>query len=101
MFELSEVAKPGIREAMVGHFRHIDEGLTHRIATGLALARMPVAPSTAARVLQLDPSLALQPRVSTGINLHVLAYNLKRAMNHLALARCCRQFGREPVLPLN
>lgn len=71
MFELSEVAKPGIREAMVGHFRHIDEGLTHRIATGLALARMPVAPSTAARVLQLDPSLALQPRVSTGINLHV------------------------------
>ena len=60
VFELSKVPKLHIREAMVGHFRHIDEDLALRVATGLALARMPTAPPIAAPVLQLEPSPALQ-----------------------------------------
>jgi catalase len=60
VFELSKVEHPHVREAMVAHLRHIDEDLAQRVAEGLALARMPDPPRTAAPVLDLDPSPALQ-----------------------------------------
>ena len=60
VFELSKVGHLHIREAMVGHLRHIDEDLAQRVATGLALEKMPDAPVAAALVLELDPSPALQ-----------------------------------------
>ena len=60
VFELSKVQHLHIREAMVGHLRHIDQDLAQRIAKGLALAKMPDAPVAAAPVLELDPSPALQ-----------------------------------------
>ena len=60
VFELSKVEHPHIREAMVGHLRHIEEDLARRVAAGLALAKLPEAPPTAAQVKQLVPSPALQ-----------------------------------------
>jgi len=60
VFELSKVGHLHIREAMVGHLRHIEEDLAQRVATGLALEKMPDAPVAAAPVLELDPSPALQ-----------------------------------------
>lgn len=60
MFELSKVEHPRIREAMVGHLRHIEEDLAKRVAAGLALTKLPDAPPAAAAVRQMKPSPALQ-----------------------------------------
>jgi catalase len=60
VFELSKVAHLHIREAMVGHLRHIDADLAKRVAAGLALKPLPKAPPAAAPVVDLDPSPALQ-----------------------------------------
>jgi catalase len=60
VFELSKVEHPHIREAMVGHLRHIEEDLARRVAAGLALAKLPDAPKAAAPVKQMQPSPALQ-----------------------------------------
>lgn len=60
VFELSKVEHPHIREAMVGHLRHIEEDLAKRVAAGLALAKFPDAPKAAAPVQELKPSPALQ-----------------------------------------
>ena len=60
VFELSKVEHPHIREAMVGHLRHIEENLAKRVAEGLALAKLPDAPKAAAPVQQMKPSPALQ-----------------------------------------
>ena len=60
VFELSKVGHPHIREAMVGHLRHIDEDLAERVAGGLGLESVPAAPATAAPVQDRAPSPALQ-----------------------------------------
>ena len=60
VFELSKVEHVHIRQAMVGHLRHIDEDLAQRVATGLGLAKLPDAPAAAAPVQDLDPSPPLQ-----------------------------------------
>jgi len=60
VFELSKVAHVHIRQAMVGHLRHIDADLAKRVAAGLALKPLPKAPPAAAPVLDLAPSPALQ-----------------------------------------
>ena len=60
VFELSKVEHPHIREAMVGHLRHIKPDLAQRVATGLGLDKLPVAPTAAAPVQTLPPSPALQ-----------------------------------------
>lgn len=59
VFELSKVATVHIREAMVGHLRHVDEDLAARVADGLALSPMPPAPpaKVAAADLPLSPAL--------------------------------------------
>lgn len=56
VFELSKVETVRIREAMVGHLRHIDESLARRVADGLGLASMPDAPPSARPVQELPPS---------------------------------------------
>ena len=60
VFELSKVEALHIRQAMVGHLRHIDEGLARRVADGLALDALPDAPVPAAPVQDMKPSPALQ-----------------------------------------
>ena len=60
VFELSKVDHVHIREAMVGHFRHIDEDLAKRVAAGLAFEKMPAAPVAAMPIKVMKPSPALQ-----------------------------------------
>jgi len=60
VFELSKVDHVHIREAMVGHLRHIDENLARRVAAGLAFEIIPPAPVAAASVKEMKPSPALQ-----------------------------------------
>jgi catalase len=60
VFELSKVDHVHIREAMVGHLRHIEGDLARRVAGGLAFDKMPDAPRAAAPVLKMEPSPALQ-----------------------------------------
>ncbi|MHB1236683.1 MAG: catalase [Gallionella sp.] len=60
VFELSKVEHLHIREAMVGHLRHIEKDLAQRIAAGLGFDKMPAAPKAAAPVREMDPSPALQ-----------------------------------------
>ena len=60
VFELSKVEHPHIREAMVGHLRHIEEDLAQRVASGLGMSELPQAPAAAVAVQDLDLSPALQ-----------------------------------------
>nr|WP_316639548.1 catalase [uncultured Roseateles sp.] len=59
VFELSKVSHLHIRQAMVGHLRHVDGDLAQRVCTGLGLAELPQAPLAAAAVQDLPPSPAL------------------------------------------
>ncbi len=60
VFELSKVEHLHVREAIVGHLRHIEEDLAIRVAAGLGFGKMPDAPLAAAPVQELAPSPALQ-----------------------------------------
>jgi catalase len=60
VFELSKVEHVHVREAIVGHLRHIDEALAQRVATGLGLEQLPAAPVAARPVQAMKPSPALQ-----------------------------------------
>jgi catalase len=60
VFELSKVEHLHIREAMVGHLRHIEEDLGKRVAAGLGFDKMPDAPKAAAPVKEMESSPALQ-----------------------------------------
>jgi len=60
VFELSKVAHRHIRDAMVGHLRHISEDLASRVADGLGMDVIPDAPGAAAVVRDLPASPALQ-----------------------------------------
>jgi len=60
VFELSKVEHKHVREAMVGHLRHIEEDLAQRVAAGLGMEEMPNAPKAAAPVQKMKPSPALQ-----------------------------------------
>jgi catalase len=60
VFELSKVVEPRIRQAIVGHLLHVDVDLAQRVGDGLGFTAMPPAPPTAAPVLDMTPSPALQ-----------------------------------------
>ena len=60
VFELSKVENVHVRQAMVGHLRHIEQNLARRVAAGLAFDKMPNAPVAAAPVQEMKPSPALQ-----------------------------------------
>lgn len=60
VFELSKVEHLHIRQAMVGHLRHIQEDLATRVARGLGFEEMPDAPVAAAPVREMPVSPALR-----------------------------------------
>ncbi|MEO8418773.1 MAG: catalase [Methylophilaceae bacterium] len=60
VFELSKVEHVHVREAMVGHLRHIEESLAKRVAHGLAMEPLPAAPAAAVAVLDMPLSPSLQ-----------------------------------------
>lgn len=60
VFELSKVEHVHVREAIVGHLRHIEEDLAKRVAAGLAFSKMPAAPKAAMPVTEMKPSPAVQ-----------------------------------------
>jgi catalase len=60
VFELSKVETPHVREAVVGHLRHIDGDLAKRVAAGLGLGALPPAPPAAVKPIDMPPSPALQ-----------------------------------------
>ena len=60
VFELSKVEHLHVREAMVGHLRHIEEDLATRVAAGLSFDKMPDAPLASAPVQEMKLSPALQ-----------------------------------------
>ena len=60
VFELSKVEHMHVRQAVVGHLRHIEEALAKRVAAGLGFETIPNAPVAAAPVRVMRPSPALQ-----------------------------------------
>lgn len=60
VFELSKVGTPHVREAIVGHLRHIDAHLAQRVADGLGLDRLPAPPPASVQPRDMSPSPALQ-----------------------------------------
>ena len=60
VFELSKVETAHVREAMVGHLRHIDADLAKRVANGLGMEGVPPAPPAAVKPQDMSPSPALQ-----------------------------------------
>ena len=60
VFELSKVEHPHVREAMVGHLRHVEEDLAQRVARGLGMGELPDAPAAAAPIKKMAPSPALR-----------------------------------------
>lgn len=60
IFELSKVTHLHIREAMVGHLLHISNDLANRVADGLGLNSLPVAPNAVKAIQELPLSPALQ-----------------------------------------
>ena len=60
VFELSKVEPVHVREAIVGHLRHIEEALAKRVAAGLGFDKFPDAPMAAAPVQEMAPSPTLQ-----------------------------------------
>ena len=61
VFELSKVETLHVREAMVGHLRHIDADLATQVCEGLGLESMPPAPEPAAPVqdFPISPPLSI------------------------------------------
>ena len=61
VFELSKVETAHVREAMVGHLRHIDADLAQRVADGLGMEALPPrAGGRRRRCIDMPPSPALQ-----------------------------------------
>ncbi|MCW4473127.1 catalase [Xanthomonas sp. H13-6] len=60
VFELSKVETAHVREAIVGHLRHIDESLARRVADGLGLDKLPPAPEAKVKPRDMPPSPALR-----------------------------------------
>ncbi|UYB51270.1 catalase [Xanthomonas sp. AM6] len=60
VFELSKVETAHVREAVVGHLRHVDPTLAQRVADGLGMDALPPAPPAAVPPQDMPPSPALQ-----------------------------------------
>ncbi|MDF4003421.1 catalase [Luteibacter sp. PPL552] len=60
VFELSKVETAHVRDAVVGHLRHIDEALARRVADGLAMDSLPPAPAARVAPIDMPVSPALQ-----------------------------------------
>lgn len=60
VFELSKVETKHVREAVIGHLRHVGEDLARRVVDGLGLATLPPAPVATVKPTNLAMSPALQ-----------------------------------------
>ncbi|CAN7487365.1 catalase [Pseudoxanthomonas sp. LjRoot143] len=60
VFELSKVQTPHVREAIVGHLRHVDPSLAERVRDGLGMTSLPDAPPAAVMPKDLPASPALR-----------------------------------------
>ncbi len=60
VFELSKVGTAHVREAIVGHLRHVDADLAKRVANGLGMEVLPPAPNAAVKPKDMPLSPALQ-----------------------------------------
>jgi catalase len=60
VFELSKVEHIHVREAIVGHLRHIEEKLAKRVAGGLGIDKIPDVPVAVTPVWDMKLSPALQ-----------------------------------------
>ncbi|MEO8445644.1 MAG: catalase [Gammaproteobacteria bacterium] len=60
VFELSKVASAPVREALVGHLRHIGADLARRVADGLGFTILPASPPLAAPIRDAAVSPALR-----------------------------------------
>ncbi|SDQ66846.1 catalase [Pseudoxanthomonas sp. CF385] len=60
VFELSKVQTPHVRDAIVGHLRHVDMALAERVANGLGMAQLPEAPPASVAPKDMPPSPALR-----------------------------------------
>jgi catalase len=60
VFELSKVATPHVRSAMIGHLINVDKELAARVAKGLGVDKLPKGAEAMATILDLSPSPALQ-----------------------------------------
>ncbi|WP_058834248.1 catalase [Luteimonas abyssi] len=60
VFELSKVETAHVREAIVGHLRHVDPDLSRRVADGLGLDDLPPAPDAQIPPQDMPPSPALR-----------------------------------------
>ncbi|MCC4616708.1 catalase [Xanthomonas campestris pv. asclepiadis] len=60
VFELSKVETAHVREAIVGHLRHIDPTLAQRVADGMGMTTLPPAPPAAVAPTDMPLSPALQ-----------------------------------------
>jgi catalase len=60
VFELSKVETAHVRQAILGHLLNVDPKLAGRVAKGLGVVRLPVAPAAGTPVLNLPVSPALQ-----------------------------------------
>ena len=58
--DLSKVARLHVKQAMVDHLRHVDQGLAQREVDGLGLPALPAAPRSARPGQDLPPFAALQ-----------------------------------------
>jgi catalase len=65
VFELSKVDHVPVREAIVGHLRHIEASMAKRVADGLHMENLPMAPAIAVAVVEmpLSPSVRLIGRM--------------------------------------
>ncbi len=79
VFELSKVETAHVREAIVGHLRHVDPSLAQRVADGLGMESLPPAPEAkvAPQDMPLSPALRIIDRMkdtlqgrSVGILVH-------------------------------
>jgi len=59
VFELSKVATPAVREAVVAQLMNVDDGLATRVANGLRLLSKPAAAKTDMPAKEMAPSPAL------------------------------------------
>jgi catalase len=60
VFELSKVGTAHVREAIVGHLRHVDADLAKRVAAGLGMEALPPAPAALVKPKDMPLSPALQ-----------------------------------------
>lgn len=87
VFELSKVSTAHVREGVVGHLRHIDHELAHRVANGLGMTDLPPAPPAAVETKDMPPSPALQiiGRMKDSLTGRSIGILLDEGSDHAAL----------------